>query len=208
MEKKENVYLESQKKKKSLALNLLKAKPETWSKQEQEVYKDKTLINILMTNRMCLIKELDYKAESNSGIMLVKSAETKPLIIGMVVSIAPDCRFGLGIDGSSMPAAEIKAGDIITYAVYNGDELQIYGERLFRIRDIDIHGKIPESQLAEMIVDRSDNLWTIRKEMTYNSDNPNNIGPESAYHIDHAANKTSKKQLKLEKLHESKKEIK
>jgi co-chaperonin GroES (HSP10) len=138
---------------------------------------------------MVLIKELSYKAETSSGIMLVQTTESKPLIIGMIVSIAPDCRFGMGDNGNKIEAASIKAGDIVTYAVYNGDELDVLGNKLFRIRDIDVHGKIPDSALAEVIVDKTDHMWTIRKEMTWDKDNPNNIGQKSSYHVDHKSNK-------------------
>jgi co-chaperonin GroES (HSP10) len=177
------------KRKQDTAINLIKAKPETWTENEREIYKDLTLINVLMTNRMVLIKEINYKAESSSGIMLVQTTESKPLIIGMVVSIAPDCRFGIGSQGNKIEAADIKAGDIVMYAVYNGDQMDILGNSFFRTNDINIHAKIPESALAELIIDRTDHMWNIRSEMTWDKDNPNNIGPKSSYHIDHKSNK-------------------
>ena len=176
-------------------INLIKDKPETWTDQEREVYKDKTMINSLMTNRICVIKEIRYKAETENNIMLVED-ENKALIMGMVVSIAPDCRFGIGENGNSIPAAEIKAGDIVMYAVYNGDIIDMFGQKFFRVRDMDIHAKIPDSQLASLIIDKSDALWNIRKEMTYDQNNPNNIGPKSKLHID---NYSKKQENKLDK---------
>jgi co-chaperonin GroES (HSP10) len=196
-----DVYKEAQEEKKKSKIDLLKAKPEGWTEHERRVYKDLTLIDFLATNRYVFVRELEYKAETESGIMLVQTEEDKPLTMGMAVSIAPDCRFGIGVDGGRVPAADIKAGDIVSYAVYNGTEYLIGGERFFLVRDHDIFGKVPDSTVAAVFADgdRTDHLWTIRAQMTYDKDNPNNIGPKSSLHVDNWKNK---KQNEIDKANE------
>lgn len=184
--------------KKQKQIDMLVAKPETWSEKEREVYGDKTLIDMLMCSRMVLIKELDYKNETESGIIMVPGDDAKPLIIGMVASFAPDCRFLTNGDGSAMKGVDIKAGDIVSYAVYNGTEFYIYGQKFFMVRDMDIFAKVPDVAVGQMLAksDRTDHLWTIRKEMTFDADNPNDIGPKSSLHVDNYAKKQHNKRDK------------
>ena len=187
----EDVYAKSQKDKNTGVIELLRAKPENWTEQERKVYKNLTLIDFLPTNRMLFIKELEYTNETESGILMVHSEEQIPLTMGMAVSIAPDCRFGQDGDGNVIKAAQINAGDIISYAVYNGTEYYIGGQKFFLINDLSVFGKVPDSTVAKLIAegDRTDHMWTIRAEMTYDNENPNNIGPKSPLHVDNYANK-------------------
>ena len=171
----EDVYAKSQKDKNTGVIELLRAKPENWTEQERKVYKNLTLIDFLPTNRMLFIKELEYTNETESGILMVHSEEQIPLTMGMAVSIAPDCRFGQ--DGDILPC--------------NGTEYYIGGQKFFLINDLSVFGKVPDSTVAKLIAegDRTDHMWTIRAEMTYDNENPNNIGPKSPLHVDNYANK-------------------
>ena len=196
-EKPVDAYKASVDKKLQANIDLIIAKPETWSQEERDAYEGKTMIDWFMTNRTILVQAINYKAKTAGGLILEGIEGSRPAILGMVVSIAPDCKFLIGDQGEALKGINIKAGDVVMYAVYNGDEINILGNSFYRVKDFDIHSKIPDSKVVEIVGDKSDALWTIRKQMTYNENNPNNIGPKSKLHVDNYENKLLNKKDKL-----------
>ena len=83
-----------------------------------------------------VIKTIEREEVTKTGIVLPDTAKEKPQE-GEVIAVGPG---RLSEDGKRI-AMDVKAGDIVIYAKYDGTEIKLDGEELIILREADILAK-------------------------------------------------------------------
>ena len=91
-------------------------------------------MNIQPLGDRIVVKPLEAEAKTKGGILLPDTAKEKPQE-GKVVAVGK----GKVLDNGTVQAPEVKAGDIVLYGKYSGNEITTKdGEELLIMREEDI----------------------------------------------------------------------
>lgn len=157
----------------------LKFDKEAFTKEEYEVFKDKTLINFLPTNRRVLLRAVQTEQKTKSGIYLPVTTPDKmdphQRCVAMVVSCAADCRFWTDSQGNQIKGASINPGDFVLYSKNAETNFDLFGEQFIMVSDFDIHGKVPSNdEFLNNFIATNDPWVTLRSQMI-NKDDVNKV---------------------------------
>ncbi len=86
-----------------------------------------------------VIKQLDAKNETESGIIIPDDAKKKPTR-GEVVAVGP----GRILDDGSVQKVELRVGQQVLFGDYSGTEVEIDGEEYKVMREEDVLGVVEE----------------------------------------------------------------
>lgn len=146
-----------------------------FSKEEYEVFKDKTLINFLPTNRRVLLRAVEAEVKTRGGIILPSLGPDKmsphQRCVAMVVACAADCRFWTDSEGKQIKGATINPGDFVLYSKNAESPFDLFGHNFIMISDFDIHGKIPSNdEFVNGLIATNDPWVTLRSQMVKQSE--------------------------------------
>ena len=80
-----------------------------------------------------VVKQLEAKEKTKSGLVLPDSAKEKPQE-AKVIAVGP----GRLLDDGAVKALEVKSGDRVLYGKYSGTEVSIEGEDYLILREEDV----------------------------------------------------------------------
>jgi chaperonin GroES len=84
-----------------------------------------------------VLKRLEEDSKSAGGIIIPDTVKEKPMR-GEIVAVGP----GLRDESGKITALDVKAGDIVLFGKWSGNEVKIDGEDLLIMKESDILGVI------------------------------------------------------------------
>lgn len=82
-----------------------------------------------------IVKQSEAETKTASGILLPDAAKERPTK-GKVISVGP----GKLDDNGKRQTLSLKAGDLVFYGKYSGNEVEVDGEKFVILRESDILG--------------------------------------------------------------------
>ncbi len=96
------------------------------------------------SNDYVIVVRNEANERSRGGIILAPSAKEKPTE-GRVISVGP----GKTLENGQRRRPEVEPGDIVLFAKYTGQEIDVNGEPHLFLREDDILAVLSESQVGK-----------------------------------------------------------